>query len=225
MAVFVRFIKALGRIFQAFGTVLTVAITLGVMLVASFFTPLFSGAILFVLNQVALPDTAKLTDISSAIVVLGGGLTNDKHNNIVVNQYTKARLEQAVLLHHKTQLPIVVSGKEAPWMMAWLQRQNIWWVIPESNSFNTCENAKFTAKMLKINNVILITDPYHMSRARRQFALNQVATVAHPADLYQPTGWYEISQNLKHSRRAMYELMAFFRDVFAPQQDCKSKNY
>lgn len=225
MVVFVKFIRALERLFQAFGTVLTVAILFGFLLVASFFTPLFSKAILFVLNQVALPDSAKLNDISSAIVVLGGGLTNDKQNDIVINQYTKARLEQAVLLHKKTQLPIVVSGKEAPWMMTWLQKQNIWWVIPEKNSFNTCENAKFTANMLKINNIILITDPYHMSRARRQFALNHIASTPHPADLEQTTGWYEPSKNLKHSRRAMYELLAFFRDVFFPQEDCKSRNY
>lgn len=220
MAVFVKFVRALERFFRALGTVLTVAIILGTLLVASFFTPVFSKAILFVLNQVALPDNAKLNDISSAIVVLGGGLTNDKQNNIIINQYTKARLEQAVLLHQKTQLPIVVSGKEAPWMMAWLQKQNIWWVVAESNSFNTCENAKFTAKMLKINNIILITDPYHMSRARRQFALNHIASTPHPADLEQSTGWYELSQNLKHSRRAMYELLAFFRDVFLPKQNC-----
>lgn len=225
MEVFVRFIRALGRFFQALGTIFTVAVIFGVLLVVSFFTPLFAKAILFVLNQVALPNSAKLTNISSAIVVLGGGLTNDKQNNIIINQYTKARLEQAVLLHHKTQLPIVVSGKEAPWMMAWLQQQNIWWVIPEKNSFNTCENAKFTANLLKINNIILITDPYHMSRARRQFALNHIASTPHPADLNQPAEWHNPSQNLKHSRRAMYELMAFFRDVFFPQHDCKSKNY
>ena len=224
MEVFAKLIKALARIFQTLGSFLTVAMIFGILLVASFFTPLFSKGMLSVLNEITLPERANLSNTTTAIVVLGGGLTNDQQNNIIVNQYTEARLKTAVNLHQKTQLPIVVSGKEAPWMMAWLQRHDVWWVVPEKNSVNTCENAKFTAETVKIHNVILVTDPYHMNRARRQFALYDIATTPYIAELNEPTDWHKIGQNLKHSRRAMYEFLAFVRDIFFPQVDCKTNH-
>lgn len=197
---------------------------IGCLLLFSVATPLYARGILLILQNLPL-ETNQNPIQPTAIVVLGGGLTNDKQNQVILNQYSRTRLEYAKKLYETTQLPIIVSGKEGTLMMQWLQQQGIWWVLAEKNSFNTCENAKFTANLLKINNIILITDPYHMSRARRQFALNHIASTPHPADLNQPAEWHNPSQNLKHSRRAMYELMAFFRDVFFPQHDCKSKNY
>lgn len=221
MVVFARLINAIGHFFRTLSTLVTVGILLALVLVISVFTPVFSAAILWMLNQVTLPNAATLTRQPSAIAVLGGGLTNDQQNNIIINQYTKARLAMAKQVYGEQQLPIIVSGKEAPWMMRWLQRQGIFWVIPENHSFNTCENAKFTAQTVHVNQIILVTDAYHMNRARRQFALYGIATQPQIAPLPQPTGWYAPEQNLKHSRRALYELLAFIRDLVQPQVDCE----
>lgn len=222
MAVFANFINACRTITLTLGTFVIVVSALGCILVISLFTPLYSRGVLFVLNQISLPPTARLQHPPTAIVVLGGGLTNNRQNDIVINQYTQSRLQTAEQQYQHLELPIVVSGKESPWMRRWLQQQNIWWVIAEKNSFNTCENAKFTAQTINVRDVILVTDAYHMNRARRQFALNGIATLPNIAPLPQPADWYSLADNLKHSRRATYELLAFGRDVLRPQQDCKS---
>lgn len=223
MAVFARLINLCQSLIHSFGVLLTTSMLLGCCLIISLFTPLYSSAVLWLLNQVVLPPTARLKQPPTAIVVLGGGLTNSPQNDIIINKYTQARLKKVAEQYHTYHLPIVASGKEAPWMMTWLQRQNIWWVVPEKNSFNTCENAKFTAQTLYISDVILVTDAYHMNRARRQFALNQIATMAVEAPLPQAKSWTMPASNLQHSRRASYELLAFARDVLQPQIDCQSQ--
>ncbi|ELA08541.1 hypothetical protein MOMA_08266 [Moraxella macacae 0408225] len=217
----IKVIHVLNALVETLGALFTVLVVIGVSLVLSLFTPLYSRSVLYLLNQISLPANAKPIQPATAIVVLGGGLTNDHQNNNIINQYTEQRLKTAVQLYQQQPLPIVVSGKEAPWMMAWLQTQNIWWVIPEKNSFNTCENAKFTAETVNVNSVILVTDAYHMNRSRRQFALYGISTTPYIAELGEPANWHRIGQNLKHSRRASYELLAFIRDLFYPQVDCK----
>lgn len=224
MAVFAKLINLVRSTIATFGVFLTTGIVLGCGLVISLFTPLYSSVVLFLLNQITLPNTAHLTQPPTAVVVLGGGLTNNRQNDIVINAYTQARLLKGEQTYHDYTLPIIVSGKESPWMMRWLQHHNIWWVVPEKNSFNTCENAKFTARTIHIHNVILVTDAYHMNRARRQFALNNIATLAVEANLPKPKDWTKLANNLQHSRRASYELIAFARDILQPQIDCQSKS-
>lgn len=223
MDAFAKLIDIIRFVVSTLGVFLTVAIVMGCGLIISLFTPLYSQAVLYILNQVSLPTDARLQQPPTAIVVLGGGLTNNQQNDIVINKYTLARLKKAKQVYQAYHLPIVVSGKESPWMRNWLKSQNIWWVVAEKNSFNTCENAKFTAENLAINNAILITDAYHMNRARRQFALNHLATLPIEAPLPQAKGWTHIASNLQHSRRASYELLAFGRDILRPQQNCKSR--
>lgn len=224
MDIFAKLINLLRFTASTLGVFLTVAISLGCGLVISLFTPLYSQAVLFILNQIILPDNASLQSPPTAMVVLGGGLTNNKQNDIVLNKYTLLRLETAQQLYTQYDLPIIVSGKESPWMMRWLHQQKNWWVVPEKNSFNTCENAKFTAKSISVENIVLITDAYHMTRARRQFALNGISTMPNIAPLPQARSWTEPANNLQHSRRASYELLAFARDVLKPQTDCKPSN-
>ena len=77
------------------------------------------------------------------------------------------------------------------------------------NSFNTCQNAKYTAEMVNVKQVILVTDASHMNRSRRQFAINGMATVPSIAPLPKANDWQHFDQNLQHSRRALYELLAF----------------
>lgn len=214
-------IKTVNYFFSTIGKFVTVAIILGCLLIVSVFTPLFSQAILYVLNQLSLPNNATSEAQPSAIVVLGGGLTNNQQNEIILSKSTLFRLKTTKTVYERTRLPIIVSGREAPWMVEWLQSQDILWVIPEKKSFNTCENAKFVAKNINIHQVILVTDSYHMSRARRQFALHGISTIPEPAPLSIPTDWRKLNQNIRHSRRAAYELVAFTRDLFSPQSSCQ----
>lgn len=162
-----------------------------------------------------------------AIVVLGGGLALDKHDGkIVVNNYTRLRLEKTLEIEKKYHLPIVLSGVEAPYMQAWLQQRGVHAKLLENRSMNTCENTRFSSLLLQKKGgaptVILITDQYHMPRTRRLFALNGIETIPVEAPMpTQLTTWRPSQKNYDHSRRANYELLATVRDVFFGLSDCR----
>ncbi|HAK32579.1 MAG TPA: hypothetical protein DCM30_06515, partial [Acinetobacter radioresistens] len=141
-----------------------------------------------------------------AIVVLGGGLTlADNQKDIVVNKYTRLRLEKTLEVEKQYHLPIVLSGVEAPYMQAWLKERNVEAKLLENRSMNTCENSRFSSLLLQKKGgaptVILITDVYHMPRTRRLFALNGIETI--PVEAPMPsklTDWRPSRQNYDHSR-------------------------
>ncbi|WP_180105556.1 MULTISPECIES: YdcF family protein [unclassified Acinetobacter] len=162
-----------------------------------------------------------------AIVVLGGGLTlakNDK--DIVVNDYTRLRLEKTLDVERANKLPIVLSGVEAPYMQAWLKQYDVDAKLLEDRSMNTCENSRFSSLLLQKKGgaptVILITDQYHMPRTRRLFALNGIETIPVVAPMPTTlTTWRPSEKNYDHSRRANYELLATLRDVWFGSSDCR----
>lgn len=162
-----------------------------------------------------------------AIVVLGGGLTlADNQKDIVVNVYTRLRLEKTLEVEKKYKLPIVLSGVEAPYMQAWLKERQVEARLLENRSMNTCENSRFSSLLLQKKGgaptVILITDVYHMPRTRRLFALNGIETI--PVEAPMPsklTQWQPSSQNYDHSRRANYEMLATVRDILFGSSDCR----
>lgn len=162
-----------------------------------------------------------------AIVVLGGGLTLDKNGkDIVVNEYTRLRLEKTLAIEKEYQLPIVLSGVEAPYMQRWLKEHEVDAKLVEDRSMNTCENSRFSSLLLQKKGgaprVILITDRYHMPRTRRLFALNGIETV--PVEAPIPTHltrWRPSERNYDHSRRANYEMLATIRDVWFGSSDCR----
>lgn len=162
-----------------------------------------------------------------AIVVLGGGLTLGANGkDIVVNNYTRLRLEKTLQVEKQYPLPIVLSGVEAPYMQAWLKEHGIEAKLLENRSMNTCENSRFSSLLLQKKGgaptVILITDEYHMPRTRRLFALNGIETV--PVIAPMPTtltDWRPSEQNYDHSRRANYELLATIRDTLFGSSDCR----
>ena len=162
-----------------------------------------------------------------AIVVLGGGLTLDKNGqDIVVNDYTRLRLEKTLVIEKQYQLPIVLSGVEAPYMQRWLKKYDVDAKLLEDRSMNTCENSRFSSLLLQKKGgaprVILITDRYHMPRTRRLFALNGIETVPVEAPMpTQLTNWRPSQQNYDHSRRANYEMLATIRDVWFGSSDCR----
>ena len=162
-----------------------------------------------------------------AIVVLGGGLTLDKNGkDIVVNDYTRLRLEKTLAIEKEYKLPIVLSGVEAPYMQRWLKEHDVDAKLLEDRSMNTCENSRFSSLLLQKKGgaprVILITDRYHMPRTRRLFALNGIETM--PVEAPMPTHltrWRPSEQNYDHSRRANYEMLATIRDVWFGSSDCR----
>jgi uncharacterized SAM-binding protein YcdF (DUF218 family) len=154
---------------------------------------------------------------AQAIVVLGGGLTRDQNGVIIPNSFTQLRLLQAISQHRATGLPIFLSGVEAPYMQNFLQLhdESAQWL--EARSMNTCENARFSALLLQslggAPRVELVTDAWHIPRARWLFAMNGIETVAVPTMLPgDPTPWWPDVRNLTHTRRAVHELIAFTRD-------------
>ncbi len=155
-----------------------------------------------------------------AIVVLGGGLTlGDNGKDIVVNNYTRLRLETTLAVKNQYHLPIVLSGVEAPYMQSWLKKHGVDAKLLEDRSMNTCENTRFSSLLLQKKGgaptVILITDRYHMPRTRRLFALNGIETI--PVEAPMPsslTRWRPSEKNYDHSRRANYEMLATMRDMW-----------
>ena len=162
-----------------------------------------------------------------AIVILGGGLTSgEQEGEIVVNAYTQKRLEQAVEVYQSHNLPIVLSGVEAPYMQKWLEQHQIHAQFLENRSMNTCENTRFSSLLLQKQGgaptVFLVTDAYHMARAKRLFAINGIATIPVIAPLPNMlTEWQPSKQNLMHSRRATYEILATMRDVWFGESNCR----
>lgn len=161
-----------------------------------------------------------------AIVVLGGGLGRDSAHQIVVNAYTRLRLDKAVRQKQHNPLPILLSGVEAPYMQDWLKAHQVDARLIEDRSMNTCENTRFSALLLQKKGgaprVELITDAYHMPRARRLFAMNGIDTIPVVAPLPNvPTQWKPSKSNLMHSRRATYEAIASIRDLWFGETNCR----
>lgn len=174
-----------------------------------------------------LPTQPKKLTEPYAIVVLGGGLTLDKNGkDIVVNSYTRLRLEKTLEVEKQNHLPIVLSGVEAPYMQAWLKKRGVDAKLLEQRSMNTCENTRFSSLLLQKKGgaptVMLVTDEYHMPRTRRLFALNGIETIPVIAPMPTPlTRWQPSIQNYDHSRRANYELLATIRDILFGSSDCR----
>lgn len=172
-------------------------------------------------------DKKKASSEPHAIVTLGGGLTLGKNKiDIVVNEYTRLRLEKTLEVEKESKLPIVLSGVEAPYMQAWLKNSGVEANLLENRSMNTCENTRFSSLLLQKKGgaptVILITDRYHMPRTRRLFALNGIQTIPVEAPMPTPmTKWRPSLQNYDHSRRANYEMLASIRDVLFGSSGCR----
>lgn len=192
-------------------------------------TPVFSNYLLFLLNNIPVSvSSTHVKQPASMILVLGGGLRKKSNQEIVLNKYTKQRLQTVVKLHREKQLPIFFSGVEAKWAKNWLLENKISTkkLILEGKSLNTCENANFSAiklKQLGINHVFLVTDAYHQQRAKLNFANNGIYTTAISASLSKhQKGWDTPKLNFDNNRRAIYEILAVLRDKYRPQtgKDC-----
>ena len=220
---YLRSAERMMKLFRIINITFVLGSTSVILVLISLFTPLFSQAVVYIFTLLPLPKVPAMAMNSppTAYVVLGGGLTNDNNNQIILNRYSLNRARTAAGAYHDLPLPIVLSGAEAPWLGQWLIEHGIDGLISENASMNTCENARFTAKRIPLHHVYLITDSYHMARARRQFALNGINSTPLSAPLPVRRDWMKPAQNLSHSRRAVYEIAAYLRDVIRPQMNCR----
>ena len=197
--------------------------------VASALTPIFANLGVGLLNLYSALTLATVQDDATSIVVLGGGLTKNSAGTISLNHFTQSRANAAIHLHKLYPLSIITSGAESPWLRDYLiehiGRTKVV-IINENASMNTCENAVFTAKLLSHHElsttVYLVTDRYHMARARRQFAKAGIHTIPAPAPLAIRSSWQNPKDNLIHTRRTIYELVALARDIITPQTNCRT---
>ncbi|MDO4894141.1 YdcF family protein [Moraxella sp.] len=209
------------RLMQLFLT----AIIIGIVIIICVITPIFSRLSVWLLDDIAHQPRPQTPP--QLIVLLGGGLTKNQQQTIILNHYSQSRADTANTLQQQSKLAILTSGVESPWLGDYLSKTNPNAVIiAENASMNTCENARFTAKLLAHHelptSVYLITDAYHMARARRQFAQVGISTTPYAAPLAVGQNWLSPKTNLTHSRRALYEIVALIRDIYSPQDDCRT---
>lgn len=129
------------------------------------------------------PDRLTLKDYQQAqvIVILSGGIRDSQElfGNIATSDSTFDRMRYGAFLHQQTKLPILVTGQspngnsEAGIMAKELEsffHIHPQWV--ENQARTTKENASFSAEILKpekINRIILVTNQWHMKRAKMLF--------------------------------------------------------
>jgi uncharacterized SAM-binding protein YcdF (DUF218 family) len=134
---------------------------------------------------------------AQAIVVLGGGLNRRalEYGGESVHERTLVRLRYGAHLARLFDLPVLVSGglppraqtSEAAAMATVMEKEfgiGVRW--REDESRDTAENAEFSARMLRaagIRRVLLVTQAYHMPRARRLFAQAGLEVVPAPTEI------------------------------------------
>ncbi|MDH2997659.1 hypothetical protein A1D22_08005 [Pasteurellaceae bacterium LFhippo2] len=118
---------------------------------------------------------------AQAIVVLGGGLRDSKElfAKLAVPQVSLERLRYTAYLYQQTGLPVLITGSspngnsEARVMARELEtffHTPTKWL--EEHALTTIQNAQFTKEILdkeQINKIILVTNQWHMLRAKLLF--------------------------------------------------------
>ena len=149
------------------------------------------------LTQTELDTLAQQNKVD-AIVVLGGGRYKNapEYGSDTISNFTMERIRYGAHLYRVIKRPVVVSGgkfsqtelSEAQLMKETLE---VDFKVPvsftEDESKTTYENAKYTAEILRRNNlnsVLLVTHAYHMPRAVTAFESFNIRTVAAPTIFY-----------------------------------------
>lgn len=160
-------------------------------------TPAGSWLLVHPLETLARPLSPSSLIGTQAIVVLAAGRVSNSPEyggQDIPDYIALARLRYTAKLHRKTSLPVLVSGGTASaednvkpladGIVSALQNDfatPVKW--SEDKSFNTAENAIFSAKILKaagIQRILLVTDAMHMQRARMMFEHQGLDVVAAP---------------------------------------------
>lgn len=162
---------------------------------------------------------------AQAIVVLAAGRYVDapEYGGAEIPDYIAlARLRYAAHLYRASGLPLLVSGgngtqdgsrKPKAWAMATALEQDfgipVKWIEPASAT--TAENALFSAKLLKRDNVsriLLVTDAMHMPRSVMAFRENGLQVIPAPTIFFSTGGltWPDLFPDAEQLRRSYYAL-------------------
>ncbi len=172
-----------------------------------------------------LPDNLEKT----AIVVIGAGRRGNApefDGADTVNAASLERLRYAARLQRQTKLPVLLSGGK-PFGQATPEavlmnevfisdfRGAPNWL--ESDSRNTAENAKFSARILKANGIqqiFLVTHAAHMARAQIEFEQQGLTVQPAPLGFHAPTSgktgplaWLPNAGALANSSEALHEML------------------
>ncbi|MDR2187598.1 MAG: YdcF family protein [Azonexus sp.] len=141
---------------------------------------------------------------AEAIVILGGGLTDAaEYGGETLNQRSLARARYGAVVARRYPLPVLVSGgkpvdkqrPEADLISEALEREfgvAVRW--RESASLDTADNAVLSAELLHaagIRRIILVTQAFHMPRARRLFTAAGLEVTPAATELGQGEIWPE----------------------------------
>lgn len=150
------------------------------------FLSTYPGAMLLIAPLEKMHQALKIADADNAqaIVVLGGSRISaaPEYGGLdLPSAISLQRLQYAAYLQRQTGLPILVSGgqpdgaaiSEAA-IMARVLRQDFFVPVQwlESQSNNTAENARYSARILRqagVKRILLVTDALHMPRATTAF--------------------------------------------------------
>lgn len=160
------------------------------------------------------------------IVVPGGGsvaVENGEGNReSQLNSESRSRLLEAILLHRSTGLPVLFSGgslgkgrsNEADAAKELLLRSGIplSMILTEGRSRSTKENARNSAEVTEIRDIILITSAFHMKRTagsylKEGFRLHAAVKVAPRAEKGVPVivDFFPTMDALSRSTLALHE--------------------
>nr|WP_231365760.1 MULTISPECIES: YdcF family protein [unclassified Thioalkalivibrio] len=180
-----------------------VLLVIGLLLSYSLSTPVFSYALIKPLQEgFAPPDDNQLADVQ-AIVVLGAGYRSgaEEFSGETVHDLALVRLRYAAYLHHRTGLPVMVSGggpegrvPEADYMAEVLKEYGVHPILREPNARDTWGNARHSAEQLHaegIERVALVSHTHHMPRATWSFERAGLEVIPAPTGAYVPrdNGW------------------------------------
>ncbi len=171
-------------------------------------------------------DADSETPRPRAVVILSAGahLATPEHPREELNGLTLERLHHGARVARDEGLPVLVTGgrmtqfrKSLAWMMARTLIQDLGFesVLLEGQAQNTFENAVFSAKILRsenIDTIYLATHAWHLPRAREAFAragLNVVPLPVAPATRahMKTTDFLPSVASLRNSYFAVHEMV------------------
>ncbi len=201
--------------------------SIGLLSLLALSTSVVAHALIRTLEPPPLATTARAG--AQAIVILAGGRVHasPEWGGDTVSVSTLRRLRYGAQLARETGLPVLLTGgnpdratlPEARLMQVVLEREfgiKARWI--EERSDTTADNARLSSAILAplgIKKVLLVTDAFHMPRARRAFALSGFTPIAAPTGYigqraFRPQQLVPNAEALRVSNLALREWAAGF---------------